>query len=221
MTLKCIFCNEEFSRKGNLNKHLGDKRCKVDMIKLHEEVLSLRNNALGNSMIGDSNIQNNITINIEKIEIVNHIGNLDTSYIEPEKMKELVDKYDKTKLNLLLGNYIKDIICNKDHPENHAVKYLKKKPPTFNNLIQDNLNTIKGLKDSCELLEAPILEKLKEKLTEYIKDFKEDPNYDRKKAFGIWEELKKGAVKKALSSVLQNDILNDLEMKFKPDDILN
>jgi hypothetical protein len=224
MLFKCFFCNEEFTRNSSLNRHLNDKKCTVDMIKLHElhkELLTKPGNIVGENANIIGNNSNNNTIMENVTIIVNHIGNLDTSFIEPGKMKDLVEKYDKSKSNLLLGEYIKDIICNKDHPENHAVKYIKKKPPTYSSLVEDldgNLiNTIKGLKDSCELLEAPILENLKERLTEYIKDFKEDPKYDRKKAFGIWEELKKGAVKKALSSVLKNDILNNLEMKLKPD----
>lgn len=224
MSFKCFFCNEEFTRKSSLNTHLNDRRCKVDILKIHElhkELLTKPGNNIidSNANIGNNNtIMENVTI---KIEIVNHIGNLDTSFIESGKMKDLVEKYDKSKSNLLLGEYIKDMICNKDHPENHAVKYIKKKPPTYNSLVEDidgNLiNVIKGLKETCELLEAPILEKLKEKLKEYIKDYKQDPKYDRKKAGEIWEEFKKGDVKKALSSVFKYDILNDIEMKLKND----
>jgi acylphosphatase len=40
-SIKCSFCNEEFSRKGNLNRHLIDKRCKVDLKKLHTEWLNI------------------------------------------------------------------------------------------------------------------------------------------------------------------------------------
>jgi hypothetical protein len=193
------------------------------------EIIQSRSNSSSQSIVGDHNTLNNVTINIEKVEIINPVSKLDTNYIEPEKMKNLVEqsvkmefdldlhvmKSQKTsKLNLLLGEYIKDIICNKDQPQNHAVKYIKKKPPTYNSLLEDKdgnmINVIKNLKDSCELLEAPILETLKVKLNQYINDFG-----NKEMAKGIFEELKKGAVKKALSSVLQNDILNDIQMKFK------
>lgn len=139
---------------------------------------------LSNKYNINTNIENveNLTINIERIEIMNPINKLDTCYIEPDKMKQLIEEYNYPKLNLLLGNYIKDIICNKEQPQNHSVKYVKKKPPTYNSIIQDSdgnlINVVKNLKDSCELLTEPILETLKLKLKQYIKYYKnDDENY--------------------------------------------
>ena len=70
------------------------------------------------------------------------------------------------------------IICNKEHPENHAVKYIKKKPPTYNSVIEDpegnTVTVIKGLKDTCELLSDPILNKLKKKMIEFCKKYHKD-----------------------------------------------
>jgi hypothetical protein len=166
-----------------------------------------------------------------KIEInINPITKLNVSYIEPEKMKLLIESYDNSdsknpdKLNLLLSDYIKDVICDNDHPENHAVKYTKKKPPTYNSLIEDTegntVSVIKGLKDTCELLSDPILNQLKTKMKEFINKYKtdDDPNFD----YSLYEdainqlrkELNKDNVKKALSSVLRNDILSNIEMKL-------
>ena len=225
MTHVCSFCDHGFQQKFNLTRHLKENKCtkfsSLTALEIHEKIQSLKISS--QCITGDNNVNNNnntsVTINIEKIEIINPIGKLDTSYIESGKMKELVDEYTVSKLNLLLGNYIKDIICNHQQPQNHAVKYVKKKPPTYNSLVEDKngnlINVIKNLKDSCELLTEPILETLNVKLTQYIKEYKADNKYDKAKAKGIWDELKKGAVKKALSSVLQNDILNDIQMKFK------
>jgi hypothetical protein len=220
--LICYFCNNTFNKKYNLNRHLKENRCesfkKMSALDIHN---MLRNNNVKsniNTYNEKCTINNINNIHIERIEIVNHINNLDTTFIEPSKMKELVDKYNYPKLNLLLGNYIKDIICNKDQPQNHSVKYVKRNPPTYNSLVQDSdgnlINVVKNLKDSCELLTDPILEILKTKLKQYIKHYKREDDYDIGTVNDICKELNKDAVRKALGSVLQNDILNDIQMKF-------
>ena len=139
-------------------------------------------------------------------------------------MKKLVEQYDlnPNKLNMLLGGYVKSIICDPKHPENQPVKYVTKRPLAYNSLIQDHdgtkINVINGLKDTCELLSDPILDTLKIKLREFLKKYRKDINFN----YEIYEEtiselrneLNKANVKKALSSVLQNDILNNIEMKL-------
>lgn len=173
---------------------------------------------------GTHNQMMNFNIKIE----INPITSLKLDHIEPEIMKALVENYDWSKnknperLNLLLSDYIKNVICNKDYPENHAVKYVKKKPPTYNCVVKDeNGNTIqviKQLKDTCELLSDPMLNNLKIKLTEFLKKYKKDEEFDYEMYENtiqqLRQELNKKTVKKALSSVLQNDILNDIQMKF-------
>lgn len=236
----CKLCSNTFTQKKNLFTHLNERRCKSflldDLVKLNELLmlqeekineLSKRLNINGNN---NTIMNSNNDINM-KIEInINPITKLNVSYIEPEKMKALIESYDNgqvknsDKLNLLLSDYIKDVICDHEHPENHAVKYTKKKPPTYNSLIQDTdgntVSVIKGLKDTCELLSDPILNKLKLKMKEFINKYKDDddPNFD----YSLYEdainqlrkELNKDNVKKALSSVLRNDILNNIEMKL-------
>ena len=131
----------------------------------------------------------------------------------------LVKSYTYLKLNYLLSDYIKEIIHNKEHPENHSVKYIKKKPPTFSNTINhegEKINVIKNLKDSCELLSEPVLQNLKRKLKECNKAYKNDEDFQdmyEDTVRDIYRELNKDSVKKALSTVLQTDILNDIEMK--------
>jgi hypothetical protein len=249
MTFICHICSNTFVQKINLQRHLNEKRCKspllTDLWKLNELLLQQQSKLKEyENLIEDNeerikqltiNGNNNTITNSNndinmKIEIhINPITKLNVSYIEPEKMKVLIESYDEQpknsdKLNLLLSDYIKDVICDNDHPENHAVKYTKKKPPTYNSLIEDtNGNTvsvIKGLKDTCELLSDPILNKLKLKMKEFINKYKtdDDPNFD----YSLYEdainqlrkELNKDNVKKALSSVLRNDILNNIEMKL-------
>ena len=228
---RCLFCNAEFRDTVILKRHLNRKTPCIEFSILHEryEELLKKNKEDHTRTIGEvknaiiSNGDNNQIMNI-KIEInVNPVTNLKIDYLEPEKMKEFVEKLDcnSGKLNLLMSDYIKEIVCNKEHPENHSVKYVKKKPPTFNTIIEKDGETIsvfKGLNDTCELLTDPILGKLKVKLKEFLKKYKKDEDYD----YSFYEdtidqlkkELNKDNVKRALNSVLQNDILNTIEMKL-------
>ena len=232
MSFTCHLCDNIFKKKQSLQVHLNERRCKSELLdnllKLNQliETLKLEGNAktINNSIIGGDH---NTYINV-KIEI-NPITKLQISHLEPDKMKMLIEKYDDDtpknpdKLNLLLSGYIKDVMCDSQHPENHAVKYIKKKPPTYNCLVEDDsgntVTVIKGLKDTCELLSDPMLNTLKVKLKEFLKKYKGDnDDFD----YSLYEdaiaqlrkELNKDTVKKALSSVLQNDILNDIQMKL-------
>jgi hypothetical protein len=250
MTYTCYICANTFAQKKNLYTHLHDKRCKSDLatdltklnqylfnqqskLQEYESIIKEKEERIKQLTInGNYNTITNSNNDINmKIEInINPITKLNVSYIAPEKMKALIETYDDgtsknpEKLNLLLSDYIKNVICDNKHPENHAVKYTKKKPPTYNSLIEDTdgntVSVIKGLKDTCELLSDPILNKLKFKMKEFINKYKDDndPNFD----YGLYEdaisqlrkELNKDNVKKALSSVLRNDILNNIEMKL-------
>ena len=250
MKFTCNICSSNFTQKHSLNTHLNERRCKseliTDLIKLnqylfeqqsklkeYENIIKEKEEKIKQLTITGNNntvMNSNNDINM-KIEInINPITKLNIEYIEPEKMKVLIENYDNgtsrnpDKLNLLLSDYIKGVICDKEHPENHAVKYTKKKPPTYNSLIEDTegntVSVIKGLKDTCELLSDPILNQLKVKMKEFINKYKteDDPNFD----YSLYEdainqlrkELNKDNVKKALSSVLRNDILNNIEMKL-------
>lgn len=242
MSLTCSLCSIVFSQKQNLNKHLVEKRCKgvfvTDLIKLNEHLLNqnilieelkgkLSVNGNNNNILIGKNTNCNNDINM-KIEIlVNPVTNLNVKYMTSDKMKVFIETYDKKEknseqLNLLLSEYIKQIICNDEHPENHVVKYTMKKPPTFISITKDDegntVTLIKGLKDTCELLSDPILDKLKIKLKHFITKYKDESTFD----YSLYEdsitllrkEFKKDNVKKALSSVLQYDILNNIEMKF-------
>jgi hypothetical protein len=235
MSFKCYLCTHTFTQKHNLDKHLNDKKCKSTLINdwfelnnLLKELDNLKHsstNIINSPIIVGNNNHNNIKIEIN----INPITKLDISHIPPSDMKTIIEKYDDNnqKLNLLLGDYIKNMICDSQHPENQAVKYITKKPPTYNSTIEDSdgktVNVIKGLKDTCELLTDPILDQLKLKLKECLKTYKNDSSeFDYSLYEDAFKELKKelnkSNVKKALSSVLKNDILQNIEMKFKLND---
>lgn len=231
MLYKCHLCSHNFSRKYNLENHLNDKRCKStlmnDWVKVNsllEELEKLKTQMTvikSPVIIGNNNNNSNIRIEIN----INPITKLDISHIPPSEMKTIIEKYDEDnkRFNLLIGDYIKNMLCDVDHPENQAVKYITKKPPTYNSRIEDSdgktVNVIKGLKDTCELLTDPILDQLKIKLKECLQTYKKDSNdFDYSLYEDAFKELKnelnKANVKKALSSVLKNDILHNIEMKF-------
>jgi len=246
--LLCKICNTSFSTKSNYNRHANKEELCISKKELYELInkkdklieqlssntISAINN--NNGLVGIGG-EKNTYINV-KIEI-NPITKLQMNHIETDKIKHIIekmdddkelvgyparDKFNNDKVNLLLSDYIKEMICDSEHPENHAVKYIKKKPPTYNALIEDSdgntVTVIKGLKDTCELLTDPILDQLKVKLKEFITKYKKDtePDFD----FILYEnaikelkkELNKQNVKKALSSVLKNDILNNIQMKL-------
>lgn len=241
MSFICNICSNTFTQKKNLQNHLSEKRCKspmlYDLVKLNDFLLQqeekIKHLTKQLTVNGNNNTITNSNNDINmKIEInINPITKLNINYIDPEKMKALIEQYDNgscknpDKLNLLLSDYIKDVICDDQHPENHAVKYTKKKPLTYNSITEDAdgnpVSVIKGLKDTCELLSDPILNQLKSKMKEFVNKYKNDGD-DNDFDYSLYQdainqlkkELNKENVKKALSSVLKNDILNNIEMKL-------
>lgn len=229
MTHICRFCNASYSRKESLMRHLRDNSCtvakKMTLIDFHNKIDELYKNGIiinGNNNRTDINSHNTFNINIQ----IQPITKLSLEHISPDKMKQVIETYDndKTKLNFLLTEYLNGVLCDKEHPENHAVKYIKRYPPTFNSITEDSegnvITTIKGLKDTCEFLSDPVLDVLKMKLTECIKKYKKDDdiNYDYElyedAIKEIRKELKKDNIKKVLSNFLKNDLINNIEMKL-------
>ena len=228
MSNVCMFCNASFSRKESLTRHLRENSCavgkKMTLVDFHNKIDELYKNGVvitGNNNKTDINSHNTFNINIQ----IQPITKLSLEHITPDKMKQVIETYDtdKTKLNFLLTEYLNGVLCDQDHPENHAVKYVKRYPPTFNSITEDAdgnvITTIKGLKDTCELLSDPVLDVLKVKLTECIKKYKKEENdYD----YSLYEdaikeirkEFKKDNIKKVLSNFLKNDLINNIEMKL-------
>ena len=223
--VECIFCSASFVRKYCLKRHyttctLSNMDTADKMQEFQEKYTIQKQDQTINGNINADNVVNG-NLNIINLNVtVNPITKLDTNYIEPSKMKELVENYSYLKLNYLLSDYIKEILHHKDHPENHSVKYIKVKPPTFANTINkesgQTTNVIKNLKDSCELLSDPVLKKLKTKLRECKKEYQNDDDFQdmyEDTVRDLYKELNKDSVKKALSNVLQTNILTDINMK--------
>lgn len=238
----CNFCNTSFKRHFTLNRHLHENSCKTgekmslydfhmkieetkkEFDKIIEEYKKNTININGdNHEININNlITNNILFNIQ----INPINKLSLDHVSTDKMKEIIESYDndKTKLVYLLTNYINGLLCDNRHPENHAVKYTKKYPPTFKSLIEDvdgNLiSNIKSLKDTCELLSDPVLDVLKNKLVECMKKYKNGNEIDYDYSLyqdvirELKKELKKDNIKKVLSNFLKSDLINNIEMKI-------
>lgn len=215
----CIFCTKDFSNKAHLKRHITNDRCNNIST---EKIWELYSNVIENDENKYTNIinNNNNSININISINVNPVNKVELGYLEPIKMKKLIEEYSYEKSNLLFTDYIKDIIHNKEYPENHCVKYIKKCPPTYINVIEkdgDIVKVIKNLKDSCELLSEPVLETLKKKLKECSVMLKTDCEFNNMyedTVKEIYKELNKEVVKKALKSVLEDNILNDIEMKM-------
>lgn len=209
MVFKCYICSYVFSQKNNLNRHLSEYRCKSyllkDLSKLNDKLKKMY--MLTNDLLDIS---------------VNSINNLN---IKSGDIKKLIISYDKylknriqQKLNIILTNYIKDVIYNKLNPANHVVKYVKKKPPLYKLYIEDEngkiITNIYNYKDACEILIDPIINQLKLN----IDSLKKTDNFDYELYENVISDfinnsLTKINIKKALKTVLQM-ILIDPEMKI-------
>jgi hypothetical protein len=223
--MECLYCDKTFSKKANFKRHIINKTCSLINLQNPEKLLLFHEKLSGkspsNTTIVTGNTINNTNIQNIQIININPTTKLNIEHLKTDHMKKLIESYSGAKSNLLLSGYIKNIIHNKDHPENHCVKYVKRNPATFSSVIEENGENkmlIKNLKDSCELLSDPILATLRKKLRECNKTLKNDEEFQdnyEDVVQDIYRELNKDAVKKALSTVLQNDILNDIEMKFE------
>jgi hypothetical protein len=238
MSFICNLCGNSFTRNDNLTKHLNNnEKCiiafkKLTALDIHKKIEELKksiiltnsDNANIHSIVNSHN--NNINLNVA-IQI-QPIQKLSLEHISTDLMKEIIEKYDddlsQSSMNRLFSRYLNNVLCDAKHKENHAIKYMKKYPPTFNSVIEDKdgniISTIKDLNGTCELLSDPVLDLLKKKLKEFIKKYQKDdhPDFDwdlyEKSIIELRKELNKGNVKKVLNSFLKNDILNNIEMKL-------
>lgn len=228
-----------FQRKYNLEKHLKDNRCHgfknltaFEVYKIIVQKESNTQNALHkvfeNTTKSQFNvdIQNNIKStnntytkhNNENFIKVNPVNKIKTEYITNNEIVKLIEERESSNLIVFLEDYIKNMFCNEKYPENHSVKYIRRKPPTFNILIEgvngDSIFITKGLKDTCELLVEHVFNELKMKTNEYIKNYKDDEFFDISEINLLYIKLNNNILKRAISSVLQYNILNNTFMKF-------
>ena len=236
---QCLFCNKTIARKDNFTRHINLNTCKntkthMEIYKLLEEkdkeIILLKEklknaNTIINSPhhISHSTVQshNNYNINI----IINPIEKLNLDYIEKEYLQEMFDKLNKDQsgnMDLVLKNYIRDILSNHEHPENHAVKYTKKDPPMFSTLItknQEQICVVNDLKDTCELISEPLIEQMLKKIKKSWREFCRDPEFDETMDVNLLEalrdSLKNENVRRILKRYLKSDILENVEMKIQ------
>ena len=210
MSFVCNLCKKCFTQKISLIRHLKEKRCKTgllyDLVKL--------NNIL--------NMVNTELVNINTKKTLNAIDELDTSYIKINTMREMINIYDtnKDKLNNLLSEYIKNIICNENYPENHCIKFVDKKMKIFSlYIIEDGVK--KHIRDNykqlCHIASEYFYKIIKKQLSKCLKFYKDDDEFQNLYEDTIIEfekDLNIDNVNKALKICLHAYILNDKNMKI-------
>lgn len=204
MTYFCYMCEQSFTRKTSLERHLNDKRCKSplldDFVLLNEFIRNLKQKSAPEPALASV---------LEPISKINDINSLNLSYITPHHIKPLMETYDID----LLEEYISNIIYNKERPENHIVKYNTRYPPTFK-----CDSSILVLQDTKEKLTESITKIIRRHITRCLKFYKDDEDeedfveeYEKKKKRPIDKDLPRD-VSKCIKKIL-NKILYDPEMK--------
>lgn len=216
MSFACNLCKNHFTQKMSLMRHLKEKRCKTGLIYNLVEL----NNILNLVNIDMLNINNNKEIEI--ITQLNTIDDLNLKYLEINKIREIIDIYDtnKHKLNILLSEYIKNIICNENYPENHCIKYVDKKMKIFSLYITEQ-GVKKYIRDNCKQLcyiaSEYFYKIIKKQLSKCLKFYKDDSDFQDLYEDTIVEfekNLNIDNVHKALKTCLHAYILSDKNMKI-------
>lgn len=228
--IKCYLCSTSFKRPYNLSVHLREFRCKSPLLDNLEEL----NNLLKNTM--NKNEEEKVCNYGNKLIKVNPISQLDlTNNMNNNKL--ILDKFDDNKCNensliVLLTEYIKNIIYNKNIPENMCITYIRRRQPMFNIVINNDktiTNDIKSAKDICDLYSEMFLKIIKKEMknfTKYIKNIKKDNNnidddllYDMNVIDTFKDLLRKeniiNIISHSLKNVLNNYILYDKNMKYQ------
>jgi hypothetical protein len=197
----CTFCNDHFSTKGNLTRHLKDNNCKSPLLKdfvlLHNFIQNLKINCIQNPK-PEPKIKPKI----------NDINSLNLSYLTPERLKPFLEKYDLK----LLEEYISFIIYNKEHPENYIVKYNTRYPPTF--ACEGSILVLEATVEKLAKPITDIIERHKKKCLKFYKDEDEDDEFlsDYKLRETFYNDLYTD-VSKCIKKILKK-ILYDQEMKY-------
>ena len=201
-TLNCHFCTSKFTRHDNLLRHYNEY-CKAlkSMTQIEIYTIYSKNNR--------TFCNNTINVNI----IVNPITKLSVDYIQPEEMKNLIEKFNSERFGTSFNEYLNNILCNPEHPENHSIKYIRKNPPTFQIIIKDiNGDVIEvnnnDLKDACKIIIKPIINILKEKLEQYNILYKNEDVFNN-----IYKALEHENVIKVFKKFLKFELLNNINMK--------
>lgn len=211
----CNFCNTQFVQKSHLTRHLRQKRCKS--ILLND--LTKLNNVINSPIINENNTINEIL----------PINNINLFYVKEDTMKRLIETYDKDKSRLaeLLSCYIKNIICNQHHPENHCIKYINKRNMIFNIVINEGVNIENGnIRQSktdkyniiCDVASKYMFKYILKNLKRCLVFYRNDEDFQdlyEDTVIQIKQDLDINVVVRALKLCLKNYILQDISMKLK------
>ena len=194
-------------------------------IKELQDQLSKSQKIINSHVNNHNNVNSHNTNNVNIIIQVQPIEKLNLDYIKKEYLQEMFDKLNKDQsgnMDLVLKNYIRKILSNEDHPENHAVKYTKKDPPMFSTLITENdkqTHVVNDLTDTCELISEPLIEQMLKKIKKSWREFCQDPEFDETMDVNLLEDLrsklKNENVRRILKKYLKSDILEDVSMKIE------
>lgn len=216
MNFVCNLCKIHFTQKMSLLRHLKEKRCKTGLLYNLVELNNILN-LVNTDML---NINNN-----EEIEIItelNTIDDLNLEYLEIDEMREIIDIYDtnKHRLNSLLSEYITNIICNENYPENHCIKYVDKRKNIFSLYITEN-GIKKHIRNNCNQLcniASEYFHKIiKKQLSKCLKFYKDDEDFQdlyEDTVILFEKDLTIDNISKALKTCLHAYILNDKNMKL-------
>ena len=253
MEFLCI-CNKKFNKKFNFERHLASNACKgiclpsdvktqLDIYNIIEKHSINKNNSkninINNSNINSNNVIN-ININIPLAELTfknteDSLYEMIENYFEIQNIKNEVEFNNVKDVKFLISDYLKTNLCDKLKPELHCIKYVSKYPPSYNisekrDINGDIINTIRGLKDSVDLLSDPILKNIKKALHSFEriliienKKASEDGMIDSLKydytlydttIKALKNELNKKNVQAALKQFLKHDLLHNINMKI-------
>ena len=243
----CNICQNEFSKKYNLTRHLKEKRCKSDLLHDLEKLNNLLNEAKiqkslnNNNSVNNNNDHNNNITNNDSITNSDHnnsvnsvnsdnrrenlrtVNNLNLNYIEVNEMVSLIDEYDTNhpRLTSCLSLYIKNIICNKEHSENHCIKYVDKRKELYSLYVTDKDGNNKIIIDTCtsicNIASRYFLDLIVQKLKKCIKSYKNNIEFENMYEDTICDlktDLQIDNITKALKLCLQAYIATDSTMKY-------
>ena len=143
----------------------------------------------------------------------------------------ILDKFDDKKCNEnalkeLLTEYIRNILCNKSCPENMCITYIKRRPPMFNVIVDNdsvyNIKSAKEIYQSYPDLFLKIIKKQMKNFTKYFNNQNDETDeilYDIN-VIEIFKDLLRkeniiDIISHALKNVLNNYILYDKNMKYQ------
>lgn len=239
MTHICIFCNKTYNNKFTLERHLSTSACKPIEFKNNLELynfinkqaaLQKINNNYKDCIINNNNINIKIEIQpISELSLKNEddLYNMIEKYFDIQEIKNDISYKNVKDVKFLLSDYLKSQLCNTNNPEKQSIKYVKKYPPTYHisekRIEGEIVTSIRGFKDSVDLLSDPVLSALKKALFSFEKTLQKNQNDENYKYdYSLYDitikalknELNKRNVQSALKQLLKHDILNDINMKM-------